>query len=154
MRKYLALLCYRVARWLAPDYFCNRLQSLQEIRIRIGVLRERICQLPKKRLCGREGRFIISELHSLESIYKSTAAYNVQYELVKIEIAQPSILGPIVPHEYTSPEDHFKGECKKQLFAALAGGLAKSAEIEKFMYFREYGNFKTVGIELYLKHDK
>lgn len=138
MRKRLALLCFRVARWLAPDYFANRLQSLHEIRMRIGVLRERYCAMPAKQREGREGRFVVAELHSLESVYKSAAAhYGTRYELVKVEvqIAETRELS------------------KTKLFQGMAAALAQSAEIEKFMYFREYGEVRVAGIHLYLKHE-
>lgn len=156
MRKRLALFCFRVARWLAPDYFANKLQSITEIRMRMLVLRNRFETLSAKERDGPEGRFIVSDLQSLEGIYKSVADYGARYELVKVEIEAPKGLtkggqqrvlkgeeGATVLHE----------ETKRALFSAVVSGFTASAEIEKFMYFREHGKIKTVGIRLYLKHE-
>lgn len=131
------MLCYRAARWLAPEYFANRLQSLLEIRIRIGVLRERINCLSAKRRNGWEGRILLGELQSLEGIFKSTSEYADRYELLKIEVEAGEA----------------KELSKRKLFQGVAAALAQSAEIEKFMYFREYGETRVAGIHLYLRHE-
>lgn len=159
MRKRLALLFYRVARWLAPDYFNNRLQSIAEIRARIGVLRERYCSLPARVRLGSEGRFVANELHSLEAVYKSVEAYGKRddYEILKIEIQLPELLtkgGIQRVMKGEDPVEVLAQEQKRKLFEALAAALSQSVEIENFMYRREYGEVKVLGIRLYLKHDK
>jgi hypothetical protein len=152
MRKRLALLCFRVARWLAPLFFAKDGDSLAEIRLNIGVLRGYLESMPGKARRGAEGAHVAEQLRRLESKYKALIEYGA-YELVKIEVAQPTIPNKIVPHNATSPQEHLRITAKEQLFAAVAKGLSQSAEIEKFMYFRVHGTVKTVGIRLYLKHN-
>ena len=157
MNKRIALLLYRVARWLAPEYFSNRLRTIKEMRVRIGVLRERVCSMPRRRLIGREGRFVIDELQSLEGIYKTAAAYyseRDQYQLLRIEIPQVNKLSQSGQQRVLAGEKLTRviaDEQKRTLFEAVAAGLAQSSEIEQHIYHSELGSYKTVGIRLYLK---
>lgn len=149
MKKYFALLAYRVARYLAPEYFANRLQSLNEMRVRLNVLRLRLCNMSRRSLNGFEGQHIAAEVRSLEAIYKSVAEYENKYELMKIEIRNQPL-----PKTVKGDKEQLQRDLnKRRLFEAMAGGLAESAEVEKFMYSRKHGKIDVVGIEIYLKHN-
>jgi hypothetical protein len=157
LKRRIALLCLRMVRWLAPELLNNRLQSLNEMRQRIGFLREWLSELPGKQLQGATARMRMKELQDLESVYKSAEKFGSQrYEMVKIEVRKENTLTRAGMARVRAGEDHIvvlNEERKRKLFEGVAAGLAQSAEIEKFIYFREYGEIKTVGIHLYLKHD-
>lgn len=157
MKTKIALLFYRVARWLAPslfkwpdftiktmgDYVRELATEYQDVRNRYGArgiwLHDRITAAQR----------------NLEYL-KLTGAY----EELKIEIRyDPVTVSRAVSAELKkdprlSRQDVIAIENKRRLLEAVAAGLAQSARIDRHLYFRDLGNGeRALGIKLYVRHE-
>lgn len=161
MKTKLALLCYRVARWLAPALF-DRPDSLDAIRRRLHVLRKEYEAMTAKQRNSAKGNYVLREVHDLQKIYRGVEAIGAQYEQVKVEIPFDASTHVLTVRDRKRLKDDpklstlevIREDGKRLLFAAVVEGFANSKEIEKFLYFGKYPNgAQTIGIRLYLRHE-
>lgn len=155
------MLCYRVARWLAPALFA-RPDSLEAIRHRLGVLRKQYNEMTARQRNSSRGNYTLHELHDLQRIYRGVEAIGAQYEQVKVEIPFDPSTHILTQRDRKRLKDDptlktldvIREDGKRLLFAAIVEGFAKSPEVDKFLYFAKYpSGGRTIGIRLYMRHE-
>lgn len=162
MKTKLALLCYRVARWLAPLLFRFPPKDITGLRMRRNELTRHYDQLVAKKRNGLEGTYVAHNIQNLTALLRATEAIGAQYEQVKVEIAFDPSTHILTQRDRKRLKDdptlstlgviHEDG--KRLLFAAIVEGFAKSPEVDKFLYFAKYpSGAKTIGIRLYMRHE-
>jgi hypothetical protein len=164
MKTKLAMLCYRVARWLAPFYFDYPEFTIKQMRRYRQELADEYNDYTRRQRYSTLGVYVMKriaevsrEVSSMERDRELEA-----YEQVKIEIKyDESTLITRAGREKLKADptltraEVMREEAKRRLFSAMVEGFAQSKEIDTQLYFREVSkDLRTIGIRLYFKHAK
>lgn len=160
-RAKLALLCYRVARWLAPQLFKLPDFTVKAMREYQKELATEWVTMPAKKRYDPRGIYVQERLAAINREVDRLELLSAQYEEVKIEIRYDPSTHVLSKEGRAKLRDDPKlstltviqQEIKQQLFSAMVAGFAQSAEIDLHLYFREVNkDLTTIGIRLYFKH--
>lgn len=145
----------RLAMKLAPDFFRHRPHSIRAINERLLWAKSMYMTLRPSDPMHKYLNVMVQDLEIALTVLQHAgfqAEKLRQFEELKVEVqlkTRESAHGL-----RNMPDDELAKLNKRELFRGVAEGLANSGEVDKFIYTREYGELKVIGIRLYVKHEQ